>query len=367
MIWRRGVVLSTAFPWSGVQELEVELTAAIDDSGTTRVRALSYLEQTGQGQVGDAVIVTAAALRRGLGTGGYAFVAAFPDRLPPDPAPAPGHIIKARYTPSQTLLLGVDEQESPHHETLANADDLGGLPVIGADVHSAVPAIIAGIRLERPDARIVYVMTDGGALPLSFSRTIAQLREANWLASTITVGQAYGGEYEAVNIYTGLLAAARVAKADLVIVAQGPGNLGTGTRWGFSGTSTGETLTAAGILGGQPIGSLRVSASDQRQRHYGISHHSLTVYQHLTHVRATIVAPEFSGDFGSRVRAQVDSLASIHNLVWEPLTGIFAALADSPVELRSMGRSLLDDPTPFEAVAAAGRWAARLSRPGPVD
>ncbi len=168
-----------------------------------------------------------------------------------------GHVVKARYTGSQTMVLGVDEQDSEHHATLRDADDLGGMPVVVADLHSALPAVLAGLREARPGLRVAYVMTDGGALPISFSRTVAGLREAGWLAASITVGQAHGGDLEAVNVHTGLLAARHVVGADVVVVSQGPGNLGTGTRWGFSGTSAGEAVNAAGTLRGRPVCSLR--------------------------------------------------------------------------------------------------------------
>ena len=169
-------------------------------------------------------------------------------------------MVKARYTPLQSMVLGVDEQESPHHELLRDADDLAGLPVVVADLHSALPAVLAGLR-ERGarGARVAYVMTDGGALPARLLPHGAGLRDAGWLAATITVGQAFGGDLEAVNVHTGLLAAAHVVGADVAVVAQGPGNLGTGTRWGFSGTAAGEAVNAAATLGGRPVASLRVS------------------------------------------------------------------------------------------------------------
>ena len=79
-------------------------------------------------------------------------------------------------------------------------------------------------------------------------------------------------------MHTGLLAARHVLGADLAVVAQGPGNLGTGTRWGFSGVAAGEAVNAVAALGGRPVASLRVSGADPRERHRGISHHSLTAY-----------------------------------------------------------------------------------------
>jgi len=216
------------------------------------------------------VLLNVSALQRGLGTGGLALVVAIPDRLPADPDPTPGHIMKARYTPLQTIVLGVDEQESPHHDVLAEASGIAELPVIMADLHSAVPAILAGLRQANSAVRAVYVMTDGGALPLAFSRTVAGLREAGWLAGTITVGQAFGGDLEAVNVHTGLLAAAHVLDADVAIVAQGPGNLGTDSRWGYSGVATGEAINATAALGGRAVASLRVSEADGAERHRGV-------------------------------------------------------------------------------------------------
>ena len=77
-------------------------------------------------------------------------------------------MIKARYTPLQASVLGVDEQDSPHHDLLRDADDLDGMPVVVADLHSALPAVLAGLlrrARSRSARRAVYVMLDGGALP----------------------------------------------------------------------------------------------------------------------------------------------------------------------------------------------------------
>ncbi|KUG54507.1 hypothetical protein AVL62_03895 [Serinicoccus chungangensis] len=260
--------------WAGVQVLGVEVQGE-------RVRALGYPDLVGSAVVGDRVLLNVTALERGLGTGGYALVVALPDR--PDAWPRraegePGHLVKGRYAPLQPMVLGVDDPEGEHHATLAQADDLGGMPVLATDLHSALPAVLAGVRAERPRARVAYVMTDGAALPLAWSRTVAGLREAGWLASTVTAGQAFGGDLEAVTVHTALLAARHVVGADLAVVIQGPGNLGTETRWGFSGVAAGEALNAAAVLGGRPVAGLRVSQADARERHRGLSHHSTTAF-----------------------------------------------------------------------------------------
>jgi hypothetical protein len=219
--------------------------------GGGTIPALAYPQLTGAPQAGDRVLLNTTALDLGLGTGGYALVVAIPDRLPADPT-GPGHLIKARYTPLQASVRGADEQGSQYHELLRDADDLAGLPVVVADLHSALPAILAGYLAARPSGtpegpppRIAYVMLDGGALPAWFSRSAAALTEAGWLAGTVTVGQAFGGDLEAVSLHSGLLAAKHVLEAELAVVAQGPGNLGTGTRWGFSGVAAGEAVNAA--------------------------------------------------------------------------------------------------------------------------
>ena len=146
------------------------------------VSALAYPRLTGQPEPGDRVLLNTSALDLGLGTGGYALVVAIPDRLPPDPA-GPGHLIKARYTPLQACVPGADEQGSAFHEVLREADDLAGLPVVVADLHSALPAILAGYRADRAgqSPRVAYVMLDSGALPAWFSRSAAALTEAGWL------------------------------------------------------------------------------------------------------------------------------------------------------------------------------------------
>ena len=340
--------------WQGA----VELTVRVD---TEDVRALAYPALVGMPEPGDLVLLNTTALALGLGTGGYALVVALPDRLPADPLPGPGHMVKARYTPQQVTVLGVDEQDSPHHATLADADSLDGMPVIVADLHSALPAVLAGIHADAPHARVAYVMTDGGALPLWFSRTVAVLRDASLLVGTVTVGQAFGGDLEAVTLHTGLLAARHVLNADVVVVAQGPGNLGTGTRWGFSGVAVGEAVNAVAALDGRAVGVLRISEADPRERHLGVSHHSLTAYGRVALAPADLPVPDpLPAALAPRVAEQLSGLPARHRIVAVPVDGMDEALAKLPVKLSSMGRGLDEDRVYFEAAATAGRHAANL-------
>jgi hypothetical protein len=363
MQWREGVVEQVRDRWPGAVEYAVRLAG--DDA--TSVRALAYTALVGEPEVGDRVLLNASALLRGLGTGGLAFVVAAPDRLPADPPAQDGHIVKARYTPQQQMFMAVDEQDSPHHATLADGPaaegDLEGMPVVVADLHSALPAVLAGLRADRPDATAVYVMTDGGALPIAFSRSVAALREAGWLAGTITVGQAYGGDHEAVTLHSGLLAARHVLAADVAVVVQGPGNVGTGTRWGYTGVAAGEALNATHVLRGRAVAGLRVSDADPRPRHRGISHHSTTAYGRVALVPADLPVATGAGEFADLVLAQAHELAAgaaaltVREVAVE---GLDAALRAAPVRLSTMGRGLDEDHAAFLYSAAAGRWAARL-------
>lgn len=342
--WRRGEVVSLGRAWPGAQELDVSVDGDV-------LRALAHPPLVGQPEVGDAVLLNVGALDLGLGTGGYALVVALPDRLPGD-RDGPGHLVKARYTPLQVVVLGADEQDSPTHDLLASTEPLPGTPVVVADLHSSLPAVLAGVLATRPATRVSYVMTDGGALPLWFSRTVAALRDR--LAGTVTVGQAFGGDLEAVSLHSGLLAAVRVQAAEVVVVTQGPGNLGTGTSWGFSGVAAGEAVNAAAAVGGRPVAVLRMSEADPRPRHRGVSHHSTTAYGRVALAAADVVVPASraalvdAAAFARHRLVQVDD-ADLRELLepWSPL-------------LSSMGRGLADDPVAFVAAAAAGRHAAGL-------
>lgn len=342
--------------WPGAIELDVDV------EGTPGL-ALAYPSLVGSPEVGDEVLVNTTAVGLGLGTGGYHLVVACTAHPPADFA-GPGHLVKARYTPLQATVLGVDEQDSPHRAVMEAADSLAGLPVVVADLHSALPAVVVGIRSSRPDARIIYVMTDGGALPLWFSRSVAQLRELGLLAATVTVGQAFGGDHEAVTLHSGLLAAYAVSHADIAVVAQGPGNLGVATPWGFSGVAAGDAINAVAALDGVPIASLRVSAADPRERHRGISHHSRTAYGRVALARARVVVPHFGTPLDAEVARDLDDsgIAARHDLVPADVTGLLEALRESGLSLQTMGRDLDQDAEYFLAAAAAGRYAASLTR-----
>ena len=382
MMWRDGVVSGARTAWGpagrSCAELDVEITGAPKGASSLmpglQVRAVAYEALTGVPVAGERVRLEVSALDRALGTGGHAMVSARLDALPADP-PREGHLVKARYMPDQVMVTGVDEQGTTHHGLLSQPIgdvDLEGMPVVVADLHSSLPAVLAGLR--SPDGarqpHVVYVMTDGGALPLAYSRLVAALSEAGWLAGTVTAGQAWGGDIEAVSVHNALLAARHVLHADAAIVIQGPGNLGTETPWGFSGVACGDAVNAIATLGGRPVACLRVSQADARPRHLGISHHSMTAYGRVALAGADVVVPILEGALGVQVRREAEVLceprpgAAQHRLVEVPADGLMellrAAEAETGVRLSTMRRGLDEDTAAFIAAAAAGRHVRRI-------
>ncbi|QPL04434.1 MULTISPECIES: DUF3866 family protein [Actinomyces] len=385
MMWRDGEVLSVRRAWGPANrscaELEVRISAGPAGAGCFGpgqcLRAIAYEQVTGVPEPGERVRLEVSALERGLGTGGHAMVTARLSVLVADDV-SEGHLVKARYMPDQVMVVGIDEQGAAHHELLSQPVgtlSLDAVPVVVADLHSSLPAVLTGLRSpsvgrweEAP--RTVYVMTDGGALPLAYSRTVAQLREAGWLAGTVTAGQAWGGDLEAVSLHNALLAARHVLDAEVVVVVQGPGNLGTDTPWGFSGVACGDAVNAVAALGGRAVACLRVSEADARERHRGVSHHSLTAYGRVALAGADVVVPLLDGPLGEQVRAQAQALCeprsvgAQHRRVDVALDGLLEALkhmeAATGVRLSTMGRGLDADRAAFLAAAAAGRHAAGL-------
>jgi hypothetical protein len=346
--FRTGKVLRLLEERAGLQRAEVDL-----GEGPERAYVLTQL--TGRVDIGDPVVVNTTAVELGLGTGGWHVVHW---NLARDEwnEKGPGHIIKGRYTSLQADVGSAEE----HLEALAEAESIGGMPVVAAALHSQVPAVAVAVRAARPDARIAYVMTDGAGLPLALSDLVATLRARGLVDATVTYGHAFGGDYEAVSVFSALVVARQVAGADVAIVAMGPGIVGTNTRLGFSGLEVGPILDAAAALGGVPVACLRVSFADPRSRHFGLSHHSATALRLATRSRVIVPLPYVGGSEEARVRADLD-LAGIpdrHDVVDVAPPDVLALFARYDLQVVSMGRPAAEDPVMFQSAAAAGAVAA---------
>ena len=329
-----------------------------------RELAVNYNDLTGPVSQGDLVLLNTTALHLGLGTGGVHFVYHnFSRPLPP--FQEGGHIMKMRYAPGQLKVLSCEEEAAGYREQLEAFGGLQGMPVLIGELHSMLAPAAAVIKYYQPRCRLVYLMTDGAALPLAFSRTVAELKEKGLIQTTITCGHAFGGDLEAVNVYSGLAAARQIAGADLVIITMGPGNVGTGTRLGFSGMEVGEHVNRVYALGGIPVVIPRLSWAERRRRHRGISHHTLTALKIAALAPACLPLP--AGLPPGRLKlllARLSREGLLRRHRWQlcpvpPLERILESFGlEQPT---TMGRSFREDPDFFLAAGAAGLAALKLT------
>ncbi|HEX4867605.1 MAG TPA: DUF3866 family protein [Acidimicrobiales bacterium] len=304
-------------------------------------RAYVLTQLTGSVAVGDRVVLNTTAVDLGLGTGGWHVVHWNLAREAWSEA-GPGHIMKLRYTSLQ-VDAGAAEERHPDLPT-----HLGGMPVVACGLHSQIAPVAVAVLAADPTARIAYVMTDGAALPLALSDLVATMVERGVLAASITAGHAFGGDLEAVSVPSALALARHVVEADVVIVAMGPGVVGTGTALGTTSVEVAGVLDAAAALGATSVAALRMSSGDARQRHRGVSHHSRTALG-LTRSRVLVAVPATGSYEDAR-----------HDLrVVEP-PAIAGLLEDAGLRVTTMGRGPEADPLFFEAAAAAGTLAASL-------
>jgi len=305
-------------------------------------RAVNYPALTGPAFVGDEVMLNTTAQTLKLGTGGYDFVSANLSRALPKPMVSEaGHIIKGRYLPCQQAVLTLEEQEQ-YGDIWER--DLGGFPVLVGQLHSQIAPAAAGLCLAGK-RKVAYVMTDAGALPLAFSRLVRDLKAAGLLHATITCGQAFGGDCETVTLHSALLAAKHILGCDTAIVCQGPGNAGTGTKYGFSGIEQAQNLDIVKALGGNSVAIVRMSSTDKRERHQGISHHTRTALD-LAYSRCIVPLPTGSDE---------SLLPPGHSVLFiEGAQSALDLLAMRQVAVTSMGRTPAQDPDFFLAAAAAG-------------
>lgn len=329
--------------------------------GRKKRRATCFKSICGEAAKGDRVVVNTTGVDLELGTGGEDFVVWNLSRDKSGKMSG-GHILKLRYTPAQIDTLVAESPESPHHAKLQLATSLDGMPVVACGLHSQVAPVAAILKHLDPDLKVAYLMTDGAALPLAHSDLISELRDKNVLDATVTCGHAFGGDLEAVNIFSGLVVASEVVGADVTVVAMGPGIVGTGTALGHTGMEQGQVLSAAAALGGRPVAALRISFADERERHRCVSHHSINALRFAALARCTIAVPDLEIEKLTSVMNDLTEagLAEMHDLRLVDAWETSAAMDEFSLEPKTMGRGFGQDPEFFEAAGAAGLLAGQM-------
>ena len=306
--------------------------------------------------MGDSVILNTTAVDLNLGTGGYHFVIFNKSYNTISPY-TNGHIMKLKYTPMQIKNLTVEEQ---YPEIIDSFESLNGMPIITGTIHSMLPAVAAVIKSIMNNCKIAYIMTDGGALPIGFSHTVRDLKKKAIIDCTITCGNAFGGDFETLNLYTALIAAKKIAKADAIIIIMGPGHAGTGTKYGFTGMEIANNAHVISSLGESYMHS-RVSFADKRKRHYGISHHYLTAIAFHCLVSCEITFPLFSESKKNYIMNQykkvnLDKKHRIHFLEEDTLS----IMKKNQLYIKTMGRTMDEDPYFFKTAGACAVLLTKL-------
>jgi hypothetical protein len=320
---RRGTVTAVREQLPGLARIEVDGTPCV-----------AYVDLTGPVEEGDDVIVNVQARELELGSGGFDVLHANLSRGLGLSAEPGAHVMKLPYTPIQFAVRhGEEDRELPA--------TLDGTPVVGCSLHSQVAPVCAALR----GLRVAYVQLQGGALALALSDTLRELRAAGLLELTIGAGACFGGDLDAVSIYSAL-ALARARSADVIVTAIGPGVVGTATTTGHGGTAAAAGLLAAVALGGRGVLALRLSEGDPRDRHRGVSHHSASVLELLSGT-CKVAWPA-----GCPLADPPEGAVEVDVSGWEA--------ACRGLSLSHMGRGPRDDPWFFAAAFAAGRLAHGL-------
>lgn len=334
---RRGVVV-------GEEPLTVEV-------GDERRRAWADKALLGEMREGDEVIVNTAALDLGLGSGGFDVVHVNLTRgLDADPR-GDKHVMKLNYTSLQhpvepaELPLGV---LSPMDTEVTAERDQGSMPVLVLPLHGHLAPAAWAANPAMPSLRVGYVQTAGGALPGSLSRDVTELRERGLLCSHVTAAPAYGGAHEALSVAGALDVAANSLDWDAALVGPGPGIIGSETRFGHGGMAALENAHAALALGLPTLLSPRLSAADPRERHRGVSHHTLTVLELLL---GGVEVP-VPADHPAIAAKLAEAAGDRHRLL--EASPDLAGYAASGLPARTMGRTIEEDPLFFAAPLAAG-------------
>ncbi len=316
-------------------------------------KAYNYLKLTGKVEIDEEVYVNTTAVDLSLGTGGYHFVI---NKLNPSSRKNndPGHIMKLRYTPLQIKTYTIEEQVGEKLDDVL----LKGHSVITMELHSMLVPLVLAFKKLNPNIKISYCMTDGGALPAFHSEAVKALREKGLLEGVITCGHSFGGDLESVNHITAVQGSVTILKSDVTIIGMGPGIVGTGTKYGFTGIEQSFISDTLDKLGCNVYPALRVGFADNRERHRGISHHSLTIMGTLMRGNYTLVLSHMDRRHLKRILNQLndENLLHRHRIVISKDVDIEEMANELRLKLSSMGRGIKENPHYFSCLTALARY-----------
>ncbi|WP_240377640.1 DUF3866 family protein [Bacillus piscicola] len=342
----------------GILEEDNSIQKLRTDGGLRK--AILYKACSPSVRVGDTVKVNVTAGLLQLGTGGWDIVIASAGHMYQQEGK--GHIMKARYTSCQHSVLAVDAPEHPDHYLFHDTFQITEKPVMLAELHSMLPIMLGTFLMKKSNVQIGVILSDEASLPAGLSDHM-RIWKKHPQVHVVTTGQAFGGNEEAVTIPNALLWLFKKKAVDVFIISMGPGTVGTATPLGFSGMALAEWANITSSLGGRPIWVPRVSFQEKRERHYGISHHTLTPLLRFAHAPSTLVLPKLTAQNQQVIEKQLlekhvqSSQHDVHVLnVEEWLQEWKAWSLTYPLPIRKMGNDVKRDPDYIKGVLAPVKY-----------
>jgi hypothetical protein len=366
---RRAIVLEVDSAPDSAPPSEQHLVVELSEAPGARRPAIADIGLVGRAELGDELIVNTEALDLDLGSGGFDVVHVNLTRGLSGVGASGANVMKLNYTSLQHTVVPVEGEAL-------------GLPLehpVGVlALHGQLAAVAWAFAAAAPGAKLGYVQTEGGALAGGHSRTVRELRERGLLAGHLTAGAAFGGEGEAITTAGALHHGLRVLGWDASVCGPGPGIVGSASTLGHGGMAALDSAHAALALGAPTLIVARMSSGDERERHRGISHHTLTVLDLLIEpvsvalpagmrspvgvdLRAGLGAG-FGGDASPRpsLALDVERPVRITRHDWRRATVDLPGYAASGLPANTMGRTLAEDPLFFGAALAGGTALAEL-------
>ncbi len=359
---------ATVIELRGTEASEQSVLARLDD-GSARP-AVVDVALLGPCEVGDELIVNVQARDLGLGSGGFDIVHVnLTKGLAGEGAPG-AHVMKLNYTSLQHAVRPVEEERGERQGALRVEAPVGVLAL-----HGQLAPLARAFSQAVPQARLGFVQTPGGALCGGHSRVVRGLLDDGLLAGHISAGAAFGGQWEAITTAGALHHGARELGWDAIVCGPGPGIVGSGSVLGHGGLHALDSAHTALALGAETLLVARMSSADPRERHRGVSHHTLTVLELLLRP-VTVALPAGMFSLAGLDLRDVESTPSEDESVrraspiadglrrhdWRMVEVDTAGFQASGLPARTMGRTVDEDPLFFASPLAAGAVLADMCR-----
>ena len=280
-------------------ELATDSQAAGAGGLRSRREAIADVALVGLAEVGDEVIVNVQALDLGLGSGGFDVVHVNLTRGlegESDLDPGRAQVMKLNYTSLQHAVEPVEDEQLQLPV---------GRPVAVLALHGQLAGRRVGVRAGGCRAHSSATCRPRAArCPAGIRARCAMLRERGLLAGHLTAGAAFGGEGR--GDHDRRRAAPRAARRSAGTrrcAAPGRASSARAPRSGTAAWSRSTPHTSRSRSAVPTLLVARMSSGDERTRHRGISHHTLTVLDLLLEPVTVALPAGMRSPVGADLRA----------------------------------------------------------------